>query len=244
MRNNILLLAKIARIDKILDDFEDELGDLPKMIKIKEAKISEIKNKITETEQIIADVRAFVATSKSTLISLKEKEDKLTEQQFLVRNNKEFDAITAEVASLKIAHEKLSVKMRTEGLKENNLIPILETQKSDLVKATEELNELLRQLDELATEQDEEVQVYNKVRKKLKTEIDENLYDKYAAIRTRLPDAAVEVKSNSCSGCYRSIPPQIIVEMRNQLDRVFQCENCGRILIPEWIEINEDDLLQ
>ena len=241
---DISILAKIAFIDKVLDDFEDELGDLPKTIKTKEANVSDIKTKIVETEQIINDVRVFVATAKSTLIALKEKEDKLSQQQFLVRNNKEFDAITAEIKTLKDEHEKLSVKMRTEGLKEANLQMILEGQKRDLQKSITELAELNRQFDEMTAEQSDEVQVYNRVRKNLRVSVSDQLYDRYATIRTRLNDAAVVVKRNSCMGCFRSIPQQIIVEMRNQLDRIFQCENCGRLLIPEWVTVDEEEFFK
>jgi len=241
---DISILAKIAFIDKMLDDFEDELGDLPKSIKAKEANVSDIKAKIAETEQIMNDVRVFVATAKSTLVALKEKEDKLAQQQFMVKNNKEFDAISSEIKTLKSEHEKLSVKMRTEGMKETNLLAILEDQKKELEKANSELNELNRQFDEMSAEHSDEVQDYNRIRKKLRTVISEQLYDRYVAIRKRTADAAVPVQKNSCMGCFRQIPPQIIVEMRNQLDRIFQCENCGRLLIPDWVIIDEDELLE
>jgi predicted nucleic acid-binding Zn-ribbon protein len=217
---------------------------LPKLIKSKEANVSEKKNKIVETESIINDVRVFVSTAKTTLISLKEKEDKLSKQQFLVRNNKEFDAISGEIKTLKVEHEKLSVKMRTEGVKETNLLSILDGQKGELEYTINELNELHRQFDELSSEQSDDVQDYNKVRKKLRSQISDSLYDRYATIRTRITDAAVPVKRDSCMGCYRQIPQQIIVEMRNQPDRIFQCENCGRILIPDWVEIDEDVIME
>ena len=244
MEKDIAILAKIAFIDKTLDDFEDELGDLPKSVKAKEASVSDIKAKIAETERIINDVRVFVATSKSTLVALKEKEDKLSQQQFLVRNNKEFDAVSAEIKSLKTEHEKLSVKMRTEGMKESNLLLILEGQKQDLNKAIEELGELNRQFDEMSAEQSDEIQIYNRARKSLRLLVSDSLYDKYVTIRKRNHDAAVTVRRDSCMGCYRSIPQQIIVEMRNQVDRIFQCENCGRILIPEWVEFTDEEIVK
>jgi len=242
MEKDISILAKIAFIDKVLDDFEDELGDLPKSIKTKEANVSDIKAKIAETEQITNDVRVFVATAKSTLIALKEKEDKLSQQQFLVKNNKQFDAISAEIKTLKDEHEKLAVKMRTEGMKEANLIVICQAQKKELEKSIAELAELNQQFDAMSAEHSDEVQVYNRARKNLRVLISDSLYDRYAAIRKRNNDAAVPVQRFACMGCFRQIPQQIIVEMRNQLDRIFQCENCGRLLIPEWVVVDEDEI--
>ena len=243
MEKDIILLSKIAFLDKILDEFEDEFGDIPKLIKNKEADISYKKTQILETENIIKDIKVFVTTSKNILASLKDKEDKLSQQQFLVRNNKEFDAISAEIRNIKMEHEKLSVKMRNEGLKENNLDLVLNKQKEELNSLIEELEVLNSQLYELSKEHSEEVRKYNETRKKLRSDINDDTFDKYAAIRKKNNDAAVYVKKGMCNGCYRQIPQQIIIDMRNQHNRLFQCENCGRLLLSDWAEVNEDEFL-
>ena len=243
MKKDIVILSKIALVDKILDDFEDEFGDIPKQIKNKEADISIKKTQISETESIINDLKVFVSTSKTTLIVLKEKEDKLVQQQFLVRNNKEFEAINNEIKTLRSDHEKLSVKMRTEGQKEVNLYVVLEGQKAELNILVDELAELNKQLDALFKEHSEEVKEYNDIRKKLRKEISDDIFDRYAAIRKRISDAAVYVKKDSCNGCYRQIPQQVMVDMRNQHNRLFQCGNCGRLLLPDWSEVNEEEFL-
>ncbi len=242
MANDIEVIAKISHIDRILDDFKEEMGDLPELIKEKEDDVKSARNNVLETEQILNDIREFVKTAKITLVNIKEKEDKLTQQQFLVRNNKEFDAISAEIANLKDEHEKLFAKMRTEGIKEENLMSILEQQKQHHLAMQNELEELSEQHQELAETQHDDIDKFNKIRKMLKLKIDEVLFERYSRIRTRIPDAAVAVKKSSCTGCFRSIPQQIIVEMRNQPERIFQCENCGRLLIPEWVEVNEEEL--
>ncbi|PWG73493.1 hypothetical protein DF186_22790, partial [Enterococcus hirae] len=65
-------------------------------------------------------------------------------------------------------------------------------------------------------------------------------YHEYKRIRQYHSEAAVPVKRNSCSGCFSAIPPQIIVEMRNDFETMYKCENCGRILIPDDIEFDDD----
>jgi hypothetical protein len=123
--------------------------------------------------------------------------------------------------------------MRTEGQKENNLAAILIDQKQELQVATDELKELHLQFDELLKEHNDEVKDLNSTRKELKKIIDDEIFNRYAAIRKRNSDAAVNVRKDSCMGCYRQIPKQIIVDMRNQIERIFQCEHCGRLLIPD-----------
>lgn len=242
MKISILPIAKLAFIDKILDEYKNDMGDLPDLIKGKEAEIHNAKVKIMDTETILNDIRAFVSTAKLTLVTLKDKEDKLIQQQFLVRNNKEFDALSAEISTLKSEHEKLSVAMRSEGVKEENLLKLLEEQNSTLAVLQQDLSELHTQYDVVAATQNEEVAKYSRIRKIIKDDMDEELYGRYARIRNRLEDAAVYVHRDSCMGCYRAIPKQIIVEMRNQPERIFWCEHCGRLLIPDWVEVDEDDL--
>ncbi|MDQ1267270.1 MAG: uncharacterized protein QG635_2424, partial [Bacteroidota bacterium] len=66
----------------------------------------------------------------------------------------------------------------------------------------------------------------------------QNLKD-YDRIRKFHGDAAVRVRKNSCSGCFSLIPQQIIVELRNNLNKLYFCENCGRIMYPEEILITD-----
>jgi len=123
--------------------------------------------------------------------------------------------------------------MRTEGQKENNLTTILVDQKEELEVAINELKELQQQFDEHIKEHNDEAKYFNSTRKQLRTNINDEVFNRYAAIRKRIPDAAVNVRKDSCMGCYRQIPKQVIVDMRNQLERIFQCEHCGRLLLPD-----------
>jgi hypothetical protein len=50
MENNTILLAKLAYIDARLSEYEDELGEIPRLIKEKEAVVSKNKLQISETQ--------------------------------------------------------------------------------------------------------------------------------------------------------------------------------------------------
>jgi len=44
------------------------------------------------------------------------------------------------------------------------------------------------------------------------------------------------VKRGSCGGCFARVPPQRILEIR-QNDKIHHCEHCGRIIISdEFVE--------
>jgi hypothetical protein len=46
--------------------------------------------------------------------------------------------------------------------------------------------------------------------------------------------AVVPVKKGACGGCFNRVPPQKLLELR-QNDRLYTCERCGRIIVSDEI---------
>ena len=239
MTERLQNLASLSVVDVRLDELKEDLGDLPKKIKECEGVVSEKKTKAKETSGYLKDVIDFKAKSVFTLEDLAEREKQLTEQQFAVRNNREFDAITKEIETVKKDRDAVNNELRTCDVKEENLTRILVDQEKDLAEARKALEVLEEELNQLATGQDEELKDLLDLRKKYATQIPENLLDEYNRIRTFHDDAAVQIRKNSCAGCFSAIPPQRIVELRGDLNNQLPtCENCGRILYPDYIEVD------
>ncbi len=240
MEYPIEVLAVVAFVDQRLDELNEDFGDLPLVIEQKTFKLGEQTKLVAETKSILKGVKSFCSTTKITLVDLKDKEEKLTEQQFHVRNNKEFDAISNEIKTLKEEHKKLSEQLRAEGLKEENLIRILASQEADLEKIKVELAEKEKEHAALSDGQNDELEELKAKKEKLITLLPADLYNDYARIRLMHLDAAVRVYKNSCSGCYNAIPAQKIVELRNNRNQILVCENCGRIVTPEEYLVDDE----
>ncbi|MBE2187856.1 MAG: hypothetical protein KGZ71_04215 [Desulfobulbaceae bacterium] len=242
MESHIYNIALLAAIDERLDELIEDYGDLPEQIKKKEAKLNDKKLLLNETEMIVEEIRDFIKKAKRTLVELKDKEDKLTQQQFKVRNNKEFDAITNEINHLKTEHEKLADRMRTEGIKEENLLNILNQQTAELDEAQKELDDKFEEVQRLAGDQDRELSSLREKRSTVLNTIPKKFIADYERVRIMHRDAAVLIRKNSCSGCFNAIPAQIIVEVRNNLNTLYFCESCGRLLVPEDCVIEFEEI--
>jgi len=242
MESHIYNIALLAAIDERLDELIEDYGDLPEQIKKKEAKLNDKKLLVNETETIVEEIRDFIKKAKRTLVELKDKEDKLTQQQFKVRNNKEFDAITNEINHLKTEHEKLADRMRTEGIKEENLMNILNQQTTEMNEAQKELDDKFEEVQRLAGDQDRELSSLREKRSTVLNTIPKKFISDYERIRIMHRDAAVLIRKNSCSGCFNAIPAQIIVEVRNNLNTLYFCESCGRLLVPEDCVIEFEEI--
>lgn len=242
MKSEIQLLAELSIVDMKLDELQEDCGDLPNKIKLQERRYYELVAIVKETEEILSDIRKFKTESKLTLQTLKEKEEKLADRQFNVKNNKEFDAITKEIDHSRSETIRLTDELRNAGVKEENLNNMLETQKNDAEEANKELEALKKELDEISSDQNEDLVVLKKKREEITVKISKPLYTEYTRIRTLHHDAVMPAKKNSCSGCYSMMPPQRNVELRNSEDKIFYCENCGRIIYPQEMPIDPEIL--
>jgi len=238
-KTQIYYLACTAYIDSLLDEYQEEFGDLPGKVKKLKHRANELTGLVEESENTLKELRRFVKEAKVTIKDLKEKEEKLSKKQFLVRNNKEFDAITKEIEQTRANHNVLIDEIRISGIKEENLIKLLEQQKADAKEAEWELREKASELEKISSEQNEEVKVLYKVKTKYFNKVKKDLIKEYQRIRTHHHDAVVRIRKNSCSGCFSSVPPQKIVEIRNDLETMYHCEQCGRVLYPEEMLIDD-----
>ncbi|MGA1415054.1 MAG: zinc ribbon domain-containing protein, partial [Candidatus Kapaibacteriota bacterium] len=224
MNSLATMLSSMSEIDSILDDLKEELGDLPQQVKEAEEYVRLKTTQAEQSEKDIHDIEEFKSRSHIRLQEIKDKEDQLAQQQFNVRNNKEFDAITHEIESLRDERNKIYDDQRTIGVKEENLRAIMEQSKTELAEAQQHLSEKEQELTSISHGHNDEILEQTKKRASLAKEIPTSIFAEYERIRTFHKDAAVKVKKNSCSGCFSAVPPQKIVEMRNKSDLMFLCE--------------------
>jgi predicted nucleic acid-binding Zn-ribbon protein len=173
-----------------------------------------------------------------------DKEQKLAQQQFQVKNNREFDAITKEIDHLKQQRADLEERLRTAGVTEENLTATLTQQQAELDEVHEKLVEKQKSLEAMSGDQNEDLKKFIALRLQIIAKLDDTLEAEYERIRTFHSEAAVALRKNSCSGCYSAIPSQRIMEMKYQRDRLYTCEACGRILFTEDVAVDIEQLLE
>jgi predicted nucleic acid-binding Zn-ribbon protein len=230
------ILAAITRIDIQLEELQEELGDLPNEVKALEKEVRIRQQALDTTQKHIDDILQTRANAKIRMQEIHDKEKKLTEQQFSVRNNREFDALTKEVEALKTELREMEKNIGSTVVAEENLQRILEDQSQDLADAKERLADKERELNELSGEHNDELNELLSKRADLLEKLPKNIVVQYGHIKEFHTDTTVAVRRNCCSGCFNAVPPQRIVEMRTY-KTIFTCESCGRLLYPEEMSL-------
>ena len=79
---------------------------------------------------------------------------------------------------------------------------------------------------------------FSKLSGEARQNIDERLLYSYDRIRKSYRNglAVVPVERDACGGCFNAIPPQRQSEIR-QHKKIIVCENCGRILVDDELNV-------
>ena len=228
---SITNLVELQDIDSQLDDLNGLLGDLPKMVEELNEQESRLLSKIEEDKTRLKEINLSLKKSETANSEIQEKINKLTDQLFLVTNNKQYDALTSEIDHFK--------KQKDEN--DSNIIlsmdekEILEKSISENETSLEDLKTNLgirrKKLKTALSETSEEKAALEKSREKQISKIDSSTIQIYSkVISARSGVAVVSLSGDACGGCGAALPIQMASEIRAAAAHTHRCDNCGRFV--------------
>lgn len=230
---------RLREIDEELTDIEEEKGDLPSEINSIKEKISNVEGKLTARKERLSNLTDEMNSLKDENSSFEDKISNYDEQKFNVRSNTEYDEITKAIEALFETVEKNEKKIKEiskeiKGLNENS-----EDHEKVLKELTEDLDEKESQLNELNDQYMQDESGLRNKRKELITKLEPKYVQLYERINRNFKgEATAIVRNGNCSGCYNSIPPQRVIEIKSA-ENIFTCQSCGRILISEHLKLED-----
>ena len=235
MEEKLSRLYALQKIDSGLDDLEELKGDLPAMVAELEARATEFERLIQALEETIKQAMIDRDNADVEMLSQGEKVEKYKSQQFEVKTNRQYDALSREIDAAEAKVVELEKSMEIFEGKAAVARDDLKKIKELYEEAQKELTERQVELEEVSkANEDEELRLKHE-REKLAVRIDKADLAVYESIRkAKGGRAVVPVKRNACGGCYHVVPPQKLLELRMN-NRIFTCENCGRILVSDEI---------
>lgn len=231
MQQSLKQLMELQKLDTELNRLEEMRGDLPSQVRSLNKEVDDAKKEHKENEIKLQSYQKERDLLDMEIKDLEGKKKKYQSQLFEVKTNREYDAVTHEIETVTAEIE----------MKENRLLELMDLD-ADLKKKLEDEHKTITELEEklkvnsielekkmAATEKDEATLKHE--RDKIIHKMDKRLISTYERIRkAKSGFAVVPVLRNACGGCFKSLPPQKILEIR-PMDRIFLCDVCGRILV-------------
>lgn len=235
METKLIHLFALQLVDSHLDELEYFKGDLPTTVRELSERVNDLKNKINQIEGQIKENKLKSDEADIEMIDLAEKIEKYKKQQFQVKTNRQYDALTLEIENAEKKIEELTKQIAIYDGNIKNFKNDLEMLKKDLAATVEEFEEKQSELDKISKENEQEELEYKHKREKLLVKISKADLALYERIRkAKDGKAVVPINRNSCGGCFNAVPIQRLVELR-QNKKIFTCERCGRILVSDYI---------
>jgi uncharacterized protein len=230
LREELSRLMSLQAHDRRLRELEDSLNTISaRVLKLRQ----ELETSQAELDQLSQQDQQALLARKQLERELAEGEARIRNQRMrlsLIRNDKELQALSHEVESLKENNQRL----------ESEVIAMMEAAEQRAPRIKELTEAVKKQRDELTAAEKEiagEVEQVKSELAKVRAErdktahgIEEALLQRYELIFSRRNGlAVVPVRAGTCQGCRMRIRPQLFNEIQKMLEIHF-CPNCQRIL--------------
>ena len=227
MNQTLEQLIKLQEIDHRLMEIKEHMGDLPITVESQELEITTIQSKNEQSQGRIDQINKDIRHHESEIEDFSTKLKKYKEQLFLVKSNKEYDAISQEIDHMKTTiSESETVQLQFEEEK----IELEETIKlnTNKIESTSELlssNRIALQSAMAETTHEQEKLELN--RNILYKDIEPTFLSQYETLRKARDGVGMaSIIGSACGGCYSELPPQIVIEIQEN-KQIITCPGCS-----------------
>ncbi len=228
--NSTSSLVKLQDIDTQLLEISELLGDLPVKVDQLIKDEQQLKENIGQRKNRIKEIDLEVSKKDLQVKSLTVKIDKLKDQLFLVKTNKQYDALSQEIDYLKEELDNIELNELELIEEKDTLSTESEERENNLESLTEDLHKRKSNLESLIEESSVKKMNLESDRSDIVKELSGSVISKYDRVFVaRNGLAVVETLGTSCGGCGSIVPPQKIAELK-QGTTLQTCDVCSRFL--------------
>ncbi len=230
MNNMLKFLIELQEIDRQLFEIDEKKGSLPQQVEKLETQAAGVKSELENTRVTLEENQKELVTIKGGLMDAEEKVKKYQDQLYLVTTNREYDALTNEIETVKAEMSEMEGRQLSLETEIENLEATITTSEEQSTAFVEQLHANRDELKEKSDLTDAHQEELEEQRVELIKNISERYLRKYNRILKARKRAVVPIERSACTGCHKQLNPQTIYEIQ-QMDKFIECENCGRILV-------------
>jgi predicted nucleic acid-binding Zn-ribbon protein len=230
LKAQLELLWELQKIDLEIRSIKEERERYPKeMKKLDERQKVEGERVQMEKEKI--ESLEKTRRQKEGQLNLEQEKIKRAEGRMSeVKTNKEYQALLSEIDTIKEANSRMEEEIL-------QVLDEIDELKKDLSKREKEVGITLEKIEVERKKLKEKMAYDDKVwneqmerREVLSKQIESKLFKLYNTLQERRQGVGVvNVKNETCQGCFVNVPPQMFIEVQKN-DALIRCPNCNRIL--------------
>ena len=218
-------------VDSKLFEINKLLGGLPGQVEELATQEENLKNSLTEKEELLKKTTVDIQTSENMIATSQEKvntlKDKLTDGS--ISTNKEYDAMMETIDYEKNLVSEKETELLTLMETKDTLSKEIEEDQSNLDTLIQDLASKKEALESKLSEVSDEKNSLEEERNNIIKNVDDTILAQYQTIyEARNGVAVAEILDDSCGECGAFIPAQLVNEALAK--QVVFCGNCGRFV--------------
>jgi len=233
MREDLQILLELQKCDRTLAELELLKQKIPEQTRALQIQMEKSRQELV---RLRAEFENKLKNRKMKELELKAKEEEISRYQsrlYQVKTNKEYSALLHEIELAKADKSQMEEEIIISLDEEDNLARIVSQKKEEAKKEEENLRQEEKKNQEQLIQLEERLNQLNQERKELVTKIRKDLLDDYEKLWHSKGDwAVVKVVNGTCQGCFMTLPPQMVIELKKNTGFI-HCENCARIIYIE-----------
>ena len=230
MNEQLSLLIQLQEIDGRIRLQQEEQKRTPAQLAELEQRAAASRESVEKVRQALEEAQKAKRERDGNLEDGGRKVEKLKARTSEIKTNKEYQALlkeieTAEQENKAVEDDILKLMERIDAASAE--IKATEQRSRDEAAAIDAERKVVEQaLAKVARELEDELRLRNDLAAKIRPDVMAEYQRLVPATAGRV---VVEARSESCTGCYMSIPPRIFVTVKKN-DSIVGCPNCHRIL--------------
>lgn len=232
MRDQILVLDTLQRIDMELSQLEKNLREYPEKISDFEKELETSKQNLESSNNKKSEVLINKSRLEQEIAHNEEMIKKAEQKLFEIKTHKEYEALQKEISETKRKNSALEEKLLEEMEKIESLESRISKEEEELASKESEYGEQITAFKEKIEELNSLYKPKKKEKEKIVSNLSADILPIYERIKKRNGQVLALAKNEVCTGCYMSIPPQLFNEVLT-LTRLIQCPNCQKFLYCE-----------
>lgn len=225
-------LSKLHRIHRQLADLRDRLQRGPKQIRVAEGTVQTAEGAVAQAKENFKQAK-MAADEKQ--LQLRQREARIVDLQGKLNtanNNKEYQLLKDQIAADTQANSVLSDEILEALERMDELQAAIKQAEDNLGKTKEELQKVRTRIEQQQQVLETDLARVSQELKAAEDQLPDDFKPEYLRMaKARGEDALAPVEGETCGGCFQTLTPQTIDQLR--LDRPIFCKSCGRLLYVE-----------
>ncbi|MDO4462078.1 MAG: C4-type zinc ribbon domain-containing protein [Bacteroidia bacterium] len=242
IESKLKALYDLQQVCTEIDKIRTLRGELPLEVEDLEDEVQGLQTRIDKLDDEVKRLSDDIMIKKNEIKEADLQIKKYESQQDSVRNNREFDAISKEIEYQNLEKQLCEKRIKEFTADMKNAKELADEAKQRLRERSQDLENKKAELDTIVAETKADEDSLMAKAETIKAQVnDDYILSAFDRIRSNARNglAVVTVQRDACGGCFNKIPPQRQFDIRLH-KRVIVCEYCGRILVDENINAEEE----